>query len=87
MRLMTLIKLVHVCYYSFCFEILMIHGFFFQMYKYVLKDILLFMSYLISLHMKKNVSFQFLIFINNTYFTQINVLIEISLIHVCIFIF
>ena len=44
---------------------------FFQMYKYVLKDILLFMSYLISLHMKKNVSFQFSIFINNTYFTQI----------------
>ena len=44
--------LAHVCYYSFCFEILMIHVFFFQMYKYVLKDILLFMSYLISLHMK-----------------------------------
>jgi hypothetical protein len=45
--------------------------FFFQMYKYFLKDILLFMSYLISLHMKKNASFQFFIFINNTYFTQI----------------
>jgi hypothetical protein len=38
----------------------MIHVFS-QRYKYFLKDILLFMSYLISLHMKKNVSFQFLI--------------------------
>ena len=43
---------INVCYYSFCNEILMIHVFF-QKYKYLIKNILLFMSYLISLHMKK----------------------------------
>jgi hypothetical protein len=50
--------LVYVCYYSFCNEILMIHVFF-QRYKYFWKDILLFMSYLISLHMKKMFHFNF----------------------------
>ena len=61
---------INVCYYSFCNEILMIHVFFskvqifFKRYFtiYVIPD---FTPY------EKNVSFQFLIFINNSYFTQI----------------
>ena len=62
--------LAYVCYYSFCNEILMIHVFFsnvqifFKRY-FTIYVILDFTSY------EKNVSFQYLIFINNTYFTQI----------------
>ena len=59
-----------VCYYSFCNEILMILVFF-QRYKYFLKDIFHIYVILDFTPYENNVSFQFLIFINKTYFTQI----------------
>jgi hypothetical protein len=61
---------INVCFYSFCNEILMIHVFF-QRYKYFLKDIFHIYVILDFTPYENNVSFPFLIFINNTYFTEI----------------
>ena len=59
-----------VCYYSFCNGILMIHVFFSNVQIFFKRYFTIYIILDFTLY-EKNVSFQFLIFINNTYFTQI----------------
>jgi hypothetical protein len=61
---------INVCYYSFCNEILMIHGFFSKVQIFVKRYFAIYVILDFTPY-EKNVSFQFLFFINNTYFTQI----------------